>query len=208
MTWDSTGEYWRGPSGAADDTPGGESGDDRWRGAGDRRRGDATGSTRSEAADTGAAGRAGRRRAGADRHGDEADDWAAAAPTSGWAAAAPTSGWVGAAPTTGAGAAAPTSGGWISEAPTSGGWAAAAPTTGAGANSGLLGDPPRASGRGRRRRADPDDDPTAVPPSGWGAGGVDSPSTETGRRQRDTVGWREPADDSAPGRWDGAGSRQ
>ncbi|MGI5146535.1 hypothetical protein ACQEVC_09145 [Plantactinospora sp. CA-294935] len=210
VTWDSTGEYWRGPSGAADDTPGGESGDDRWRAAGDRRRGDATGSTRSEAADTGAAGRHGRRRAGAGRHGDEADDWAAAAPTSGWVGAAPTSGWVGAAPTTGAGAAAPTSGGWISEAPTSGGWAAAAPTTGAGANSGLLGDPPTTSGRGRRRRADPDDDPTAVPTSGWGAGAVDSSSTETGRRHRgDTpVGWREPADDPAPGRWDRTGDRE
>ncbi|GAA3780978.1 hypothetical protein GCM10022225_81700 [Plantactinospora mayteni] len=216
VTWDSTGEYWRGPGGAADEAAGGESSDDGWRSAGGTagwRRDDATGGTRSGgtrsgATDTGATGGRGRRRA-ADRHSDEVDDWAAAAPTSGWVGAAPTSGWIGAAPTTGAGAA-PTSGGWISEAPTSGGWAAAAPTTGAGANSGLLGDRSTTSRQGRRRRADPDDDPTATPRSGWGVGAADAPSGETGRWGRaDTpVGWRERADEAGSGRWGRADDRE
>ncbi|WP_460914301.1 hypothetical protein [Plantactinospora veratri] len=247
VTWDSTGEYWRGPSGAVDDTPGGESVGDRWRGSGDPvgRRSEATGGTwrdtaggtwrdttgstaggtrrdaagstwrdttgsaardavggtQGETTETGTTGRRGRRRAAADRHPDEVDDWAATTPTSGW---------VGAAPTTGAGAGTP-AGGWISEAPTSGGWAAAAPTTGAGANSGLFGGPPTRSGTGRRRRADPDDDPTAAPTSGWGVGATtDSPPTATGRRDPTdtTAGWRQRTDDSASGRWGGAGERE
>ncbi|AVT40013.1 hypothetical protein [Plantactinospora sp. BB1] len=250
VTWDSTGEYWRGPSGAAADAPGGESAGDHWRGTGDPVgwRSEASGSTwrdttgstprdttgsaprdttgsalrdttgsswrdttgsaardaaggmRDETAEPRATGRRGRRRAAADRHRDEVDDWASAAPTSGW---------VGAAPTTGAGAGTPTRG-WISEAPTSGGWAAAAPTTGAGANSGLLGDPPARSGTGRRRRADPDDDPTPGSTSGWGVGATGSPSTATGRRDPtdSTVGWRGRTDDSASGRWGGAAERE
>ncbi|MFY1688885.1 hypothetical protein [Plantactinospora sp. WMMB782] len=300
VTWDSSGEYWRGPSaGTGDDTGAGQA-DDTWRtsggtagaaaertqdtwrtsggtagaGSGAERTDDpwgassggaggtggwrdgvagsgrsaATGSAAAAGDEFGVAGRHGRRRTGTGRHSDEADDWAAAAPTSGWvgdvstsdwaAGTAPTSGWVGAAPTTGAGADAPTSGGWAADppasggwaadppasggwaadaptsggwaadAPTSGGWAADAPTTGAGANSGP-GGRSASSRRGRRRRADPDDDPTAVPTSGWGVGAAESPAGDSDRRNRaDPTGWRERVDEPGAGRWGRVGERE
>ncbi|WP_422772522.1 hypothetical protein ACN28C_05745 [Plantactinospora sp. WMMC1484] len=224
VTWDSTGEYWHGPGEAGDtaaaDTAAGDTAAGRasaaggWRDTGDtgtRWSAGATGATAGGSAggpapDGRATGRRGARRAGGEPRRDETDHWAAAAPTSGWIAAAPT---------TGGWSDSPTSNGWMADAPTSGAWSAAAPTTGAGAPGDLPDDRYPASRRGRRRRSDPDDDPTAAPTSGWGVGAGDEPAagaTRGGRRRRPdhaetAPSWLDRTEGSGSGRWGGAGGQ-